>query len=103
MNKPIIETISKDFIHISVNGRLFGFLPKEFKTGLDRVYCWQYSSDDSFGSRLCSLIAKADDENLLKLCEAFPETVIAYLLWYWKDTSDKEFFEKMEEMYKMMR
>lgn len=107
MNNIVIQKIELDNILnadqmvVIVNNLKKLLSKKEFKKGINRVYAWQYCRGDDFGTKLIELIAKSDENNRLKLFRAFPETVIAYLLWFNKEfngtvfNDDNEFFECM--------
>lgn len=98
-----IEFNHKDFqmIEVVVENIRYLLSRKELKQGIERVFNWQYCKGTDFGTKLVELIAKADDNNRFKIMRGFPETVIAYLLWFNKEfngtvfNDNNEFFECM--------
>lgn len=64
---------------------------KALQKAVSRVYDWQYRHTKSFFNLLIDLMTKADKQNLVLLCNAYPQEVLAYTLWLHCPDQD-EFF-----------
>lgn len=83
--------IKEKNIEVVLYNKKFVLSPFELYRGLMNVQEWQYlKNSSSFGVMLVKLIAKADDNNKEKIASAFPERLVAYLMWFWKFSDDKE-------------
>lgn len=93
------------FVYLTIEDEKYVMeIPKNrLLNALKSVEIWQNYSSNSFNIKLIELIAKADNENKAKLLKAFPEFVIVYLLWFYKEiktlkfADDEEFFEYMSD------
>lgn len=97
MDKPTAQLILKttNFLTFQVGEKVAQFDKEDFIEAIDELHIWQYAQSDCFYSQLYKLIAKADKTNLFKLLNAFPQAVVAYLLWYNKPGTepDIEFYK----------
>ena len=90
-----IERISdsKNLVDFVVDGNVYCAMKSKVKWALCELKRWQYTSGSNFTHQLFNLIAKADEENKLKLLKGFPAVMCAYLMWYYKESFDTKYFD----------
>ena len=98
---PKIQLIDKtknfiDFIEIE-SGVKFCLNREDFEKALNSFKRWMIDNGGTnFYSKLYSLMAQADYQNIRKILMGFPAETIVYLLWY-NSESEEKFLEEWDK------
>lgn len=87
-----IKSTTKNFVDVVLFNKLVVTDKARVRWALGEVRRWQEGATN-FTCKLMELIAKADCNNKMKIAKAFPEEVLAYLMWYHNE-SDKKYENK---------